>query len=138
MNSIIEKAFVVVICVFCIWWFAFDWIAQELPDLSGSSKIERQRVEDKPRERKQSPKAAKVAVMPPVVPEGIAFPKTYYTKERISLVTENGVQSIARGQRVDAVKQDDGRFLIRAGKAELVVSAEQITADAAEIREVTR
>jgi hypothetical protein len=65
----------------------------------------------------------------PELPEGI-----YFTKERISLVTDSGVRAIAAGVKVNKIGEQEGRYLIDDGRNKLMADPWQVTRDPAAVQ----
>ncbi|TLD68985.1 hypothetical protein FEM03_20200 [Phragmitibacter flavus] len=62
------------------------------------------------------------------LPDGI-----YFTKERISLVTETGIKAIAKGVRVEKIGESEGNFLISDGKVQISSAPHLLTRNSSEI-----
>lgn len=77
--------------------------------------------------------AEPVTMTPLPKPTKAESPRTFYTIERATEYTANGVKSIPKGRRVNVLEAELGFVAISDGKTTVVVKEDRISSDVAEI-----
>lgn len=93
--------------------------------------------EESPPEPAPGPVAVAIAPLPPPAPyaaSATTLPEgTFYTRERITQVTDVGVRSISAGVKVTKVGEENGMLVVDDGKIRVLTAQSKLTNDVLEV-----
>ncbi len=133
MNNIIIKSFLFISIPMIAFFYVYTYLASPLLNQEPDIVL----VIKEPPEEEYHEKLVKVLPGPtkPVeIPDVVEYPKTYYTRIRITETTCRGISAIPKGVRLETVMQrSDGLYDVTYGNVTITTTMEAFTDDIGEI-----